>query len=341
MRTSKPWLATILPVLNEEGHIEACLQSLLRQSIPSDEHIIVVLDGGSTDRTKDIVQTILDGLDLDEQPLIQLFDNPNQFVPHARNLALQNLPDSVTHLLEFNGHIEVETDHLSRMKDIWFRLENEHPTLAGLGCRVVGSQYDQSVVESIIDSTLRSPFGGSTGQFAIFENEGPTNVPAFALHRRSALEAIGGWDESFLTSQDSDLSMRLKKAGYSLFRTPDVVVKMRRRTSYKAWFLMSHRYGFWRTKVLLKHPKRLVVRELLPLFGLILTSILFATNPSFATVPIGAYLCVLFFSGILNVRKGLSHVLGVPLALLLLHIGFTFGLIDGLVRKGRASRDRG
>ena len=340
MRTSKPWLATILPVLNEEGHIEACLQSLLRQSIPSNEHIIVVLDGGSTDRTKDLVQSIQDGVKLDEQPLIQLIDNPNRFVPHARNLALQNLPDSVTHLLEFNGHIEVEPDHLSKMKAIWLRLEEQHPSIAGLGCRVVGSQGGQSVVESIIDSTLRSPLGGSTGQFATFETEGPTNVPAFALHRRSALEAIGGWDESFLTSQDSDLSMRLKKAGYSLFRTPDVVVKMRRRTSYKSWLLMSHRYGFWRTKVLLKHPKRIVVRELMPLFGLILTSILLAINPIFAAVPIGAYACVLFGSGLLNIRKGISHVIGVPFALLTLHIGFTFGLVDGLVRKGRASHDR-
>ena len=340
MRTSKPWLATILPVLNEEGHIEACLQSLLRQSIPPNEHMIVVLDGGSTDRTKDLVQSIQDGVKLDEQPLIQLIDNPNRFVPHARNLALQNLPDSVTHLLEFNGHIEVEPDHLSKMKAIWLRLEEQHPSIAGLGCRVVGSQGGQSVVESIIDSTLRSPLGGSTGQFATFETEGPTNVPAFALHRRSALEAIGGWDESFLTSQDSDLSMRLKKAGYSLFRTPDVVVKMRRRTSYKSWLLMSHRYGFWRTKVLLKHPKRIVVRELMPLFGLILTSILLAINPIFAAVPIGAYACVLSGSGLLNIRKGISHVIGVPFALLTLHIGFTFGLVDGLVRKGRASHDR-
>ena len=69
MRTSTPWLATILPVLNEEGHIGACLQSLLCQSIPSDEHMIVVLDGGSTDRTKEIVQAIQDGLKHDEQPM--------------------------------------------------------------------------------------------------------------------------------------------------------------------------------------------------------------------------------------------------------------------------------
>ena len=101
---------------------------------------------------------------------------------------------------------------------------------------------------------------------------------------------------------------------------------------------MSHRYGFWRTKVLLKHPRRLVIRELLPLFGLIAT-ILLLFNPTWSMILIGAYGSVLLLSGFFC-RKGPSHILGVPFCLLILHTGFTIGLFDGLIRKGRASRDR-
>ena len=340
MRASEPWLATVVPVLNEEAHIEACLRSLIQQTLPSDEHIIFVLDGGSKDATKDIVQEICNSLHSTSHPSIHLLDNPGRFVPHARNLALQNLPSSITHVLEFNGHIEIDQDHLLRLRDTWNRLEVEHPRLAGLGCRVIGCDSTQSRVESIIDATLRNPLGGGTGQFATFNQEGPTNVPAFVLHLRSALEAVGGWDESFLTSQDSDLSMRLVKAGFTLYRTPDVVVKMRRRTSFKSWFLMSHRYGFWRTKVLLKHPHRLVLRELLPLLGLIATTILLFSNPMWSLFPVAAYGTVLVLSGFIHLKRGLPHILGVPFSLFLLHTGFTIGLIDGLVRRGRAANDR-
>ena len=42
----------------------------------------------------------------------------------------------------------------------------------------------------------------------------------------------------------------------------------------------------------------------------------------------------------IGAKEGLSHVLGVPFCLLILHTGFTIGLFDGLIRKGRASRDR-
>ncbi|MGB1365218.1 MAG: glycosyltransferase [Candidatus Poseidoniaceae archaeon] len=340
MRASEPWLATVVPVLNEEDHIEACLRSLIQQSLPSDEHIIFVLDGGSKDATKEIVQEICNSLDSTTHPAVLLLDNPGRFVPHARNIALRNLPPSITHVLEFNGHIEIDQDHLLRLRDTWKRVEVDHPRLAGIGCRVIGYDATQSRVESIIDATLRNPLGGGTGQFATFDQEGTTNVPAFVLHLRTALEAVDGWDESFLTSQDSDLSMRLVKAGYTLYRTPDVVVKMRRRTSFKSWFLMSHRYGFWRTKVLLKHPRRLVLRELLPLFGLMVTTILFFSNPMWAMFPIAAYGTVLVLSGLVHLKKGASHLLGVPFSLFLLHTGFTIGLLDGLFRKGRASNDR-
>ena len=340
MGPSEPWLATVLPVLNEEEHIEACLNSLLHQSLPANEHMILVMDGGSTDATKEIIQSIMSNLDGHKHPTLVYHDNPGRFVPQARNLAMQHLPASITHVLEFNGHIEADVDHLLKMKTTWNRLETDHPEIAGLGCRVVGYESDESVVESILDATLKNPLGGSSGQFAVFDREGQTNVPAFTLHRRSALEAVGGWDEAFITSQDSDLSMRLIKQGFTLFRTPEVVVKMRRRTSFKSWFLMSHRYGFWRTKVLLKHPRRVVLREFLPLFGLLGIIALLFVEPTYAIFPIALYATVLAISGVSNLKRGITHLIGVPFALVLLHVGFSLGLVDGLLRKGGASRDR-
>jgi len=103
---------------------------------------------------------------------------------------------------------------------------------------------------------------------------------------------------------------------------------------------MSHRYGFWRTKVLLKHPQRIVLREFLPLLGLIGISVLLMFSPLLAIIPVFAYAIVLLLTGMSHFRKGLPNVLGVPLCLVLLHTGFTIGLIDGLIRKGGASKDR-
>ncbi|MBV8650764.1 MAG: glycosyltransferase, partial [Alphaproteobacteria bacterium] len=44
-------MALVLPTLNEERHLERCLRSLLDDPYPRDRLEILVVDGGSTDRT--------------------------------------------------------------------------------------------------------------------------------------------------------------------------------------------------------------------------------------------------------------------------------------------------
>ena len=68
-------------------------------------------------------------------------------------------------------------------------------------------------VSSWIEGALRSPIGSGGGQFQRFVGRHQTKVPAFCLHNVEALKSVDGWDERFITSQDSDLSMRLISAG--------------------------------------------------------------------------------------------------------------------------------
>ena len=46
----------IVPVLNEERHVAACVESLLTLDYPDDRYEIIVVDNGSTDRSAEIVQ---------------------------------------------------------------------------------------------------------------------------------------------------------------------------------------------------------------------------------------------------------------------------------------------
>ena len=338
-----PTLATVVPVYNEAVHIEGCLRSLLNQSIASDQHMIMVLDGGSTDGTTDVVQRLIDEHKGSSSPSLELIHNPGRTVAHARNRALEQLPSSVEYLIEMIGHAEVEPHHLERRLQAWEACESEAgERLAGVGVQVVEFEKTTSTVERWIEGALASSLGQSGGQFSRFSTMTPTDVPAFVMHRRAAVEAVNGWDTSFITSQDSELSMRLLKAGYSLYRHPLPSVRMHKRSTLAQWWRMGHRYGFWRTKVLLKHPRRAKWQEFLPVLGAVVTLALFLIGSPFWNVPPMAYGLVLLLSGTLAARsgKGASSIVGVPVCLLLLHTSFSLGLMDGLVRKGRFSNDR-
>lgn len=336
-----PRLATVLPVYNEETHIHRCLTSVLNQSLHPSEHMVVVLDGGSTDNTVRIVREVMDAQV--DGPEIVLMDNPARTVAHARNLALNILPASVQFIIEMIGHAEVEVHHLQDRLDAWEAcVKLAQRPLAGVGVRVVGLDTEASRVSSWIEAAITSPFGQSNGQFATFEDVSPTTVPAFVMHDRNAITAVGGWDEAFITSQDSELSMRLLKAGFALFRHPRPRVLMHKRSGLLQWWRMGHRYGFWRTKVLLRHPLRARWKEFLPWVGFLGTLGLVATSVSWWWVLPAAYVGAMGLSGLAQAfrKQDPTAVFGVPLCLMLLHVSFSLGLLDGLVRSGRLPRDR-
>jgi glycosyltransferase involved in cell wall biosynthesis len=319
-------VCAVVPVLDEEKFITRCIDSLLAQTLPID---ILVVDGGSRDGTLNLLSKYGDS--------ISIIDNPGKRVAQARNLALEHIGDDITHCLEIIGHSWVDPDHIEKRVNKLLQLEDEHGVkIAALGCRTESSGPTDKTSQWV-EGALSTPIGSGGGQFQRFRGSERTKTPAFCLHRVEALREIGGWDERFITSQDSDLSMRMLAAGWQIWRSDVSCVYMHKRSSLSNWWKMCHRYGFWRTKVILRHPKRIDLREFLPVFGLILIF----TLQHWWWAP-AAYSATLLLMGVVYRPKGsgISAIFGIPLCLVILHTSFTIGLFDGLIRKGRVPNDR-
>ncbi|MCS5533851.1 MAG: glycosyltransferase [Candidatus Poseidoniaceae archaeon] len=342
-----PTIATVIPVLNEEGHIGKCLESLISQDHPAHDHIILVLDGGSSDNTISEIESMIKKSKQIDGPLIELATNPGKHVSNARNLALNLIPASVTHLIELIGHCVVPQNHISTRMRSWQKYEsqskeNNSNPLGALGVKVLSRKGKLGMFESWVEGALSSPLGSGAGQFDNFNSSSTTKIPAFAMHLRSAVMDVGGWDEDFISCQDSDLSMRMIEQGYRLMRCPETTVSMAKRTSLSRWWKMGHRYGFWRTKIVLRHPKRISLREYAPWFGVILSAILCYVSNDYWMIPAMMYGVVLIAEAlrISIINRRFSLIIGIPMCLFMLHTSFSIGLLDGLIRKGKASSDR-
>ena len=334
-----PRMAVVIPVLNEVEHIGALLADLDAQDLPASAFDVIVLDGGSDDGTKAILE--------DHAPSsghgFLVVENPNKTVPHARNLAMHHLADDVELLIELIGHVRISSDHLSTRRKAWASgLQRHGDRLVAMGVRVLGPERSRTTVEGWVDGALRSRFGRGGGQFAEFATPGLTKVPAFATHRRQAIEDVGGWNPEFATSQDSDLSMRLLVDDAVIERDPAMTVRMHRRETLRGHWRMAVRYGYWRGRLLRSHPGRADPREFAPLFGALLCAVLFATVPSMVVVPVGAYIAVLLGAGLAStfVVRRATQVFGVPLCLIMLHSGFSLGLLRSLMFGPPKKRDR-
>ena len=51
-----PTVSVVIPIHNEERYIEACLDSLLNQDYPNDLIEAILVDGMSTDSTREIIE---------------------------------------------------------------------------------------------------------------------------------------------------------------------------------------------------------------------------------------------------------------------------------------------
>lgn len=348
---SEPFVVTVIPTFQEVDYIERCLNSIINQTWDSSRHLIHVVDGGSTDGTRALIEKIAESSRESGGPQVLLIDNPERHVSQARNLSLAQLPEEATHLFEMIGHVWLPADHLERRMADFLEIESQvsrrDGKLGGVGTLVKESDEKLSMVARWIEAALQNPLATGRGQFAQFSGREKTLIPPFTIYNVAAVQESGGWNDKFITTQDSELNMRLVESGWQLWRSDASYCRMAKRKTMGGWLRFAHRYGFWRTKHLLKTPKRASLLEFLPLLGLFLTALLFATEFSVLNypawiIPPTTYFVVLSLHGLLEAitRKQASLTFGLPLLLFLLHTTFTIGLVDGLFRKGRAPRDR-
>ena len=77
-------LSVIVPIYNEEKYISKCIDSILEQDYPKNDLEVILVDGMSTDKTREIVAEYTA-----KYPFIRLIDNPKKIVPYAMNSGIQ------------------------------------------------------------------------------------------------------------------------------------------------------------------------------------------------------------------------------------------------------------
>jgi len=358
-------ILTVIPVLDEARHLDRCLLSLRNQTFDSRRHRILVLDGGSTDNSREIAEKHSVESKNSEGPLIEVLDNPGKYVSSARNIGLERVEDA-THMLEIIGHTWVPDDHIQlRVDDLLDAEESIGKFIGSMGTQIMPSEERNGMPKSI-ENALHSPLGGS-GQFASFEGRGDASSPAFCLHRVEAVKSIGGWDNRWVAGQDHDLNHRLRENGWPVMRSDVSFVCMSKRSNLSGLWGMGRRYGYWRMRQLKVYPNRARLREFLPWIGIITvllslaSNFIISQNPEisdnynfftgnsdiffyFSALLVQCYIGILLFISIFRPYKMQSQKrrpdFGMFVSLVVLHISFSLGLLTGLLHLKPPNNER-
>lgn len=307
-------VSVILPVLNEELHISEAITAILSQDYLGKLEIILAL-GPSHDGTVDIAQALQV-----KDPRIILVDNPTGRTATGLNLALAQSHYSI--VVRVDGHSQIPNDYVSMAVKILN--ETGAVNVGGL----MGAEGVTSF-EKCVASAMRSPLGVGSSNFHTGGKPGPVDTVYLGCFKRSALEAVGGFDERFTRAQDWELNFRLRSAGGVVYFDPRLHVTYRPRKNLGALAKQYFEYGRWRRVVMRRHQGTANLRYLAPPFALLgtLLSVIFgiALTPIFL-IPALVYLLFILGASIL-IGKGLSAKVRLPAILLVMHMSWGAGFL--------------
>src|SRR5262245_19136971 len=84
MNSPSPAVSLIIPCRNEQSHIGTCLRSILAAEVPPGDFEVIVVDGMSTDGTRDVLKRLSA-----EEPRLRMIDNSRQITPCGMNAGVK------------------------------------------------------------------------------------------------------------------------------------------------------------------------------------------------------------------------------------------------------------
>lgn len=321
----QPFVSVIVPCYNEEKTIRHLLSAVYGQTYPRARMELVIADGMSTDRTRELISAFQK-----ECPdfNVTVVNNTTKTIPAALNQAIR----------ESRGEIIVRLDaHSMPIPEYVERCVADHQ--AGKGDNIGGvweirPGADTWIAESISYAAAH-PLGVGDAMYRLKASEGGVDTVPFGSFKRSLIEKIGFFDETLLANEDYEFNTRVRESSGTVWLDPSIRSVYFSRSSLSTLGAQYWRYGFWKWRMLKRYPHTLRWRQALPpvfvlsLIGLIVLSLVIAPALYLLLAQIFLYFFVLGLAGLrLAARKQRPFLFwGVPLAIATMHVTWGTGFL--------------
>jgi len=306
-----PFVTIVVPVLNEERYIGACLASLLAQGADwadGTSFELLVMDGGSTDRTEAIVAALRQ-----EHPGLAFVRNPSRLQSAALNLAARLASPRATVLLRADAHALYPPDFLATCVGALLAAGSSSVVVPML---TVGETGFQRAVAAAQNSRLGN--GGSAHR--------RMGSSGFVEHGHHAV-----YDETFTHNEDAEYDHRVGLAGGRIWMCGEIALKYFPRRD--PWRLAKQyfNHGAGRARTLLAHRIRPRLRQMLPLailIGCIGSLLLSPVHAAFLLIPVLYCLTGLAFGVIEAIRGGDAWLVAMGPAAMIMHLSWATGFLS-------------
>jgi glycosyltransferase involved in cell wall biosynthesis len=324
-----PLISIIVPCYNEQATIGLLLDAISRQTYPRRQMEVVITDGHSQDATREVVAAFQEA-----HPDLALCvaDNASRTIPSGLNQAAALARGEI--IIRLDAHSIPIPEYVERCVDA---IENGKGSVVG-GIWVISAGGEGFIAAGIAEAAGH-PLGVGDAMYRLRPNAGVVDTVPFGAFRRSLFQDMGGFDESLLTNEDYEFNTRVRQSGGLVWLDPEIRSTYIARSSLTALARQYWRYGYWKLKMLLRHPTSMRWRQALPplfvasLLGLGLSSLFLPSARFLLLLEVIIYLLTLAAAGLAAAvhRDKPLLALGLPWAILTMHLAWGSGFLWSLL----------
>jgi glycosyltransferase involved in cell wall biosynthesis len=329
----QPFVSVLMPVRNEAAYIGRSLGAVLAQSYSSEQLEVIVADGISTDNTREIVAEFVCG-----HNNLRLVENSGKIVATGLNAALRVAKGDI--IIRVDGHTAIDGDYVREC--VAFLQKSGADNVGGRMSAVSETWFGRAVAVA-----TSSRFGVGGARFHYSDREEWVDTVYLGAWRREVFDRIGTFDEEMVRNQDDEFNYRLRASGGRILLSPKIKSEYYNRATLRALWRQYFQYGYWKVRVLQKHPRQMQLRQFVPpLFAaalvLLLVSSFFLPIARILLVSLVLTYAILSIAGSLFAVRRTSWILLplAPIAFSIIHVAYGLGFIAGLVRFQNRWRSR-
>ncbi len=273
------FFSVIIPLYNRPQEIDELLESLTHQTYTRFE--VLVIEDGSTQDAKSIVEKYKDQLDL------HYYYKPNEGQGFSRNFGFERAKGD--YFVIFDSDCLIPSHYFETVSNYLF----QNPLDAYGGPDAAHASF--SPIQKAISYAMTSPFttGGIRGNK---KHIGQFHPRSFNMGvSRVVYERVGGFILTKL-GEDIEYSIRIHENGFKIGLIPEAIVYHKRRTNFKQFYKQLHFFGRARINIYKHFPKTLKLIHFFPAMatlGMLFTLLSFWIYPPIA--PILSSLFLIYF----------------------------------------------